>query len=220
MANNWETLKFSVIESFKKLDYITREITRIASTSARNSSESSESPLRDIIADLKADRAHCHTKLLGLLRDMQQIVKVGDSARSAQLARFREQLAQSDRDWNRQTSSFETELNRQILLSGGAISANSAGNANVMLQERGSLLQSMGMIDGSIENAQAANAMIRGQNEKLVSWTHKLGVITSQVPFINSLVGKINSKQFQERIILALVIGVCISIFIWMRILR
>jgi hypothetical protein len=151
---------------------------------------------------------------------MQQIVKIGDSARSAQLARFREQLAQSDREWNRQISIVETELNRQILLSGGSVSLNTSGNANVMLQERGSLLQSMGMIDGTIENASTANAMIRGQNEKLVSWTHKLGVITSQVPFINSLIGRINSRQFQERIILALVISVCISIFIWIRILR
>jgi hypothetical protein len=218
MANNWETLKFSVIESFKKLDHLTKEITRIASNSGRNNSESSNSSLKEIISDLKADRVHCHTKLLGLVRDMQQIVKIGDSARSAQLARFREQLAQSDREWNRQISIVETELNRQILLSGGSVSLNTS--ANVMLQERGSLLQSMGMIDGTIENASTANAMIRGQNEKLVSWTHKLGVITSQVPFINSLIGRINSRQFQERIILALVISVCISIFIWIRILR
>ena len=78
----------------------------------------------------------------------------------------------------------------------------------------------MGMMDMTIDNAMSAHGMLREQNSALLTMTGKLGGLTSKVPFINTLLGKINNRQFQERLILALVVGVCISILIWMRLLR
>ena len=214
---DWETLRFKLRETSKKVDYAIKELCRISvqiSKQGKSSSFSSEEgSLFEIADDLGVDFKRARLDQDQILSEIRKVVNRSDSARMAQIQK---------REWERQWSTVDSErMKRELFGSrGSGDSPSSANPANTLLHERGSLVQSMGMMDMTIDNAMSAHGMLREQNSALLTMTGKLGGLTSKVPFINTLLGKINNRQFQERLILALVVGVCISILIWMRLLR
>ena len=226
-ASEWETQKFTLRECLKKYEEAIRHVTKMNSQASSQSAPGinrhvSESYI-EAANDLKSDSDRLIRKLLSNLDQMQKTISGHDPAKSAQLIRFKEQVSQSRKDWDRQWDMLSTTMNRHTLLNGSSSNSNdgtSGKTAGTLLNERGSLLQSMGMIDSTIETATAAETMIRQQNESLISITGKVGGVITRIPFVNTLLSRINSRQTQERIILSLVIGVCISIFIWMRVLK
>ena len=225
-SSEWESLKFSVRDAVKRLETSLRELNRLNaefnSSNVRDSQRGPDVSHEETANDLRSDFDRVHRKLTLTLDQMQKSLSGYDPAKSSQITRFREQASQSRKDWDRQWSIWTNSINRQTLIGGGNAPDGSAPDksAGALLHERGSLLQSMGMIDSAIDTAAAADTMIRRQNESLISITGKVGIVVSKIPFVNSLLSRINSRQIQERIILSLVIGVCISIFAWMRILK
>ena len=215
---DWEPSKFSLQEELRKLELSCKEISRLASQVIRFSGNVTDSSISTSVNDMKYDRETSRARASTLLTRLRGSGYSTDTVRAAQLNRFNEQLAQNDKEWNRQLSIVEAWLSRRELL--GTEPTAESTEAQMVLQERGSLLQSMGMIDRTIETAATANSMIREQNTTLTAWTHKLAVFTARIPLVNGILSRINQRQFQERIILALVMGVCISVFIWMRILK
>jgi hypothetical protein len=215
---DWEPSKISLQEELRKLELTCKEISRLANQIIRFSANVTDRSISASLNDLKLNRETSRARASMLLNRLLATRYATDTIRNAQFNRFNEQLAQNDKEWNRQLGTVEAWLARCELL--GSQSTAESTEAQIVLQERGSLLQSMGMIDHTIETAATANSMIREQNTTLTSWTHKLAVFTARIPFVNGILSRINKRQFQERIILALVIGVCISVFIWMRILK
>ncbi len=215
-------MKFSLRDQIKRQETLEKELTRLVAQAASAGEErANEESLLEIGQELKSDFDRLTRGIQTLLDQTQNNIGSSDAARSAQLMRLREQSSQTRRDWDRRWNGFETALRRsQLLGKPSTTKERNAPAADLLLNERTSLVQSMGMIDATIENAAAADAMIREQNATLISFTGKLGAIATKIPFLKKLLGSIHSRRTQEQIVLSLVIGVCMSIFIWMRILR
>lgn len=222
MSNSeWERIKFSIRDSLRKLEGLVKDMTHLNLQASQSANLSPEGILMQSADDLRVDFERAASSCEAQLRSGVGLVSNMDPARMAQLMRFREQLAQLKRDWERQRATFDITANRTHLMGTSRLQKEGIGaESSALLNERSSLMHSMGMIDSTIENAAAADAMIREQNVTLIQFTGRIGSIAAKIPFVNSLLSRINSRQMQERIILSLVVGVCISIFIWMRMLR
>ena len=199
---------------------ICREVSRLGSQLG-NQGERSIETIPETASELKSDFNRLSRVIANELAKAASLVSPVDSTRNAQLQRFRDDSIQTRREWDRQWNQVESVLRRAELFKSKASQPSELpdSQAETLLHERSALIQSMGMIDSALDSAVAADAMIREQNASLTSFTSRLGALTAKVPFIQSLLGRINNRQFQERIILGLVIGACISIFLWMRVL-
>jgi golgi SNAP receptor complex member 1 len=225
---DWDSLKFSYRDASQRLDGAVRDITKVQAELARRRrlSSSTPAPDDDSLYTQAADLFSTYTITLGecneQLSRMSRLIPRTDTTRQAHLERFRTQLQQQSRDWERAYNAIENERNRSQLLSSGSRSQsmNGDGTANTMLQERTALVQSMGMIDGTLESAFATQEMLNSQKTRISNYGEKLAGLTSTIPGIRTLVSRINTRQCQETVILGLVIGVCISLLLWMRILR
>ena len=221
-TGNWESMKFNQRECSKRLDSLIKEITRVSSELTRKSSSisSDESSMLELANDLTQDFNRLYAESESALNRMASASRSGDPARMAQVTRFREHLMQQRREWTRVKDTIEHERRKSELFAGTRERNSQSSDAHTLLKERGALGQSIGMIESTIESASSAGDMLKRQNQSLSSFAGKLGAITSSVPFISSLVRRIDNRQFQEKLILSLVVGVCISILIWMRLLR
>lgn len=219
---DWEALKFEFREQVHKLDFITKELARVHSE-LRNTTGSmvDERSLFEVAVDLTHDGETSVSTADDILLKLTAVVGSNQASKSAHLQRFRNQLSQSKRELGRIVQSIDNMRHRSSLMPDSrSMRSDRDSEAEILLKERGSLGQSIGMIDNAIDNAMVSHSMLRVQNDSLLSVTGKIGGITSQIPFVNTILTKINNRQFQERLILGLVIGVCISILIWMRLLR
>jgi hypothetical protein len=129
-------------------------------------------------------------------------------------------FSSAKREWDKSSEVIEKEQQRKDLLNPTKPRVGSVSDADSLLNEGQSIVQSIGIIEGALESANMTHDMLQGQNQALVGIRGKLAGITNHVPGIDSLLSRINNRQFQERLILNIVIGVCISILIWMRLLR
>ena len=227
--SDWDTLKFSFRESNKKLEGIIKEGGRILTESIRRSKSvgrgiADKSSLLELAIDLSEDYMKSLHDCESSLDRIQSTVIGGNAARVAQLQRFRETLQQQKREWSRVQDSISTERNKHELFSGHRNSSDSFSHhetsANQLLQERGSLVQSLGIVDETLSSAHITSEMLRKQKATIGNFGAKLTNLTSTIPGINSLMSRISLRQFQEKLLLSLVLGVCISILLWMRVLR
>lgn len=223
MQDDWETFKFIFREESRRIENAISELRIITREIANRNSEPPETyedGLYEVARDLRDDYISAAGKIDRAMASVTRPDFIRESAKNASIARFREKLSQLKHDWTSLWDNVENEKRKLELFSGSRPSRDSNSEASALLNERGSITQSIGIIDNAIETAASTNDTLRRQNESLYAITGKLGGVTSKIPFINGLLGRINNRQFQERLILGLVTGVCISILIWMRILR
>jgi hypothetical protein len=145
---------------------------------------------------MKFNRETSRARASVLLNRLLATSYATDTIRNAQLDRCNEQLAQNDKEWNRQLCPVETWLARCELQ--GSQSTAESTEAQSVLRGRGSLLQSMDMIDRTIGTAATVNSMIREQNTTLTSWTHKLAVFKASIPLVNGILSRINHHNLNE----------------------
>lgn len=138
------------------------------------------------------------------------------------LARHREVLSDHRRELARLKSSLNDARNRANLLSNvrsdidAYRSANQA-EADYMLDERNRIDNSHNMADSVLSQAYAVQENFAIQRETLANINRRIVGAASQVPGINSLMGRIGSKKRRDGIILASFIAFCFLMLLWFR---
>jgi len=90
-----------------------------------------------------------------------------------------------------------------------------AAEAEYMLDERRRLDNSHNMTDSVLSQAYAINESFGLQRETLTSINRRIVGAASQVPGINSLIGRIGTKKRRDGIILGSFIAFCFLMFFW-----
>ena len=86
-----------------------------------------------------------------------------------------------------------------------------------MLQERGRLENSHGMMDSVLSQAYAVNESFGLQGETLASINRRIGGVVKQVPGINGLIQRIGAKRRRDGIVLASFIAFCLLMVLYFR---
>ncbi|KAH7114208.1 hypothetical protein B0J11DRAFT_540388 [Dendryphion nanum] len=140
------------------------------------------------------------------------------------LARHREVLLDHRRELTRLKSTITDGRNRSNLLSNvrSDIDAYRSANpgqeeAEYMLGERSRIENSHNMTDSVLSQAYAVNESFALQRESLASINRRIVGAASQVPGINSLIGRIGAKKRRDGIILGGFIAFCFLMLLWFR---
>jgi golgi SNAP receptor complex member 1 len=89
--------------------------------------------------------------------------------------------------------------------------------ADYMLRERGQLDETHRMADGVLSQAYSINEGFNAQRETIASINRRLVGAASQLPGMNTLMGRISSKKRRDAIILAVFIAMCILALLFFR---
>ncbi|OTA64535.1 putative vesicle transport v-SNARE protein Gos1 [Hypoxylon sp. EC38] len=136
------------------------------------------------------------------------------------LSLLREKLAEHRRDLGRLRSSLQEARNRANLLSNvrddiQTYRANNpeAAEAEYMLDERNRIDNSHNMVDSVLSQAYATNESFIVQRETLASINRRITMAASQVPGLNTIIGKISARKRRDSIIMGSFIAFCFVIF-------
>ncbi|KAL6717930.1 protein transport protein gos1 [Lecanora helva] len=138
------------------------------------------------------------------------------------LTRHREILLDHRHELNRLSSQINEARSRANLLSNvrSDISAYRNSNpetaeADYMLDERRRLDNSNSVADGVLSQAYAINEQFGVQRETIANVNRRIVGAASQVPGINSLIGRIGAKKRRDGIILGSFIAFCFLMLLW-----
>ena len=90
-----------------------------------------------------------------------------------------------------------------------------AAEADYMLEERGRIDNSHNMVDSVLSQAYAVNESFGLQREMLVSINRRITGAASQVPGLNSLIGRISAKKRRDGFIMGGFIAFCFLMFLY-----
>jgi golgi SNAP receptor complex member 1 len=138
------------------------------------------------------------------------------------LSRHREILLEHRREQSRLRTSLQDARNRANLLSSVRhdIDAYQSSNPHqqeedYMLEERSRINNSNSMADGVLSQAYAINESFGLQRETLANINRRITGAASQVPGLNSLIGKISVKKRRDGIIMGTFIALCFLMFLY-----
>jgi len=138
------------------------------------------------------------------------------------LSRHREILLDHRRDFSRLRGTLQDSRNRENLLKSvrNDIDAHYSSNpeaaeAEYMLDERSRIDNSNNMADSVLSQAYAVNESFGLQRETLASINRRITGAASQVPGLNSLIGRISAKKRRDGIILGSFIAFCFLMFLY-----
>lgn len=135
---------------------------------------------------------------------------------------LRDKLAEHRRDMSRLKTKLSDARDRANLLSNvrDDIDAYHASNpeaaeAEYMLDERRRVDNSNNMADSVLSQAYAVNDSFGRQRETIANINRRITMAASQVPGINTLIGRISAKKRRDGIIMGGFIAVCFLVFWW-----
>ncbi|TVY56010.1 Golgi SNAP receptor complex member 1 [Lachnellula cervina] len=138
------------------------------------------------------------------------------------LSRHREILQEHHRELSRLRSAISDARNRANLLSNvrSDIDAYHSSNpeaaeADYMLGERARIDNSHNMADSVLSQAYAVNESFGLQRETLASINRRITGAASQVPGLNSLIGRISAKKRRDGFIMGGFIAFCCLLFLY-----
>jgi Golgi SNAP receptor complex protein 1 len=136
------------------------------------------------------------------------------------LALLREKLSAHKRDLTRLRSTLQQARDRANLLTNVRSDINEyrannpeAAEAEYMLGERNRVDNSNNMADSILSQAYAVNDSFIAQRETLASINRRITMAASQVPGLNSLIGRISAKKRRDGIIMGCFIAFCFCVF-------
>lgn len=187
-------------------NYLTRYIAYLSSTPSRTSDSAANF--------LFLQREALITQLARLLDSESPLTT--SALKANNLSRHREILLDHRRELARLSSQISENRNRANLLSNvrSDISAYRSSNpedaeAEYMLDERRRIDNSHSVADGVLSQAYAINEQFGVQRETIASVNRRIVSAASQVPGINSLIGRIGAKKRRDGIILGSFIAFC-----------
>lgn len=136
------------------------------------------------------------------------------------LALFQKKLASHRKDLIRLRSNLQEARNRANLLTNVRSDIDQyrqnnpeAAEADYMLQERNRIDNSNSMADNVLSQAYAVNDNFNLQRETLASINRRITHAASQVPGINTLIGRISAKKRRDGIIMGGFVAFCFIVF-------
>lgn len=136
------------------------------------------------------------------------------------LALLREKLAEHRRDLGRLRAGLADARNRANLLSNVRDDIETyrrdnpeTAEAEYMLGERSRIDNSHNMVDSVLSQAYATNENFAMQRETLASINRRITMAASQVPGLNTLIGKISARKRRDGIIMGSFIAFCFVFF-------
>ncbi|KAI1345133.1 V-snare-domain-containing protein [Xylariaceae sp. FL0016] len=136
------------------------------------------------------------------------------------LSLLREKLAEHRRDLKRLRSNLSDARNRAHLLNNvrddiQSYRANNpeAAEADYMLDERNRIDNSHNMVDSVLSQAYATNDNFAMQRETLASINRRITMAASQVPGLNTIIGKISARKRRDGFIMGGFIAFCFLVF-------
>ena len=84
-----------------------------------------------------------------------------------------------------------------------------------MLEERNRIDRSHNVADGVLSQAYAINESFGVQRETLAGVNRRIVGAASQIPGVNSLIGRIGAKKKRDGIILGSFIAFCMLMLLW-----
>ncbi|KAF5022952.1 hypothetical protein F66182_5018 [Fusarium sp. NRRL 66182] len=136
------------------------------------------------------------------------------------LSLLREKLSGHKRDLTRLRSTLQQARDRANLLTNVRSDINEyrqnnpeAAEADYMLEERSRIDNSHSMTDSVLSQAYAVNDSFNLQRETLASINRRITHAASQVPGINTLIGRISAKKRRDGIIMGGFIAFCFIVF-------
>ncbi|KAG7292237.1 hypothetical protein NEMBOFW57_002272 [Staphylotrichum longicolle] len=156
---------------------------------------------------------------LGRLLDSEATL-TSSALKQNNLALLRDKLADHRRDLARLRATLKDARDRANLLGSvrDDISAYRAANpaaaeAEYMLDERSRLDRSHDVADSVLSQAYAVQDSFALQRETLASINRRITLAASQVPGINTLIGRISAKKRRDGIIMGSFIAFCFLMF-------
>ena len=183
---------------------------------ASEEEQRTESQLQDILEKREALVAQ-----LSRLLDSES-AHSSSAVKQNNLARHREILQDHRRELSRLKSTIADARNKANLLSNVRSDINAYRSANphsaeadYMLEERGRIDNSHNIADSVLSQAYAVQENFTLQRESLASINRRIVGAASQVPGINSLIGRIGAKKRRDGIILGSFIAFCFLMLLW-----
>ncbi|KAI9834588.1 MAG: hypothetical protein M1819_002964 [Sarea resinae] len=177
-----------------------------------------EAELKDIL-----ERREALIAQLSRLLDSESAL-TSSALKQNNLSRHREILQDHRRELSRLKATLTDGRNRANLLSNvrsdidAYRSSNpSAAEADYMLDERRRIDNSHSMADSVLSQAYAVNESFGFQRETLGNINRKIVGAASQIPGINSLIGRIGAKRRRDGIILGVFIAFCFLMLLFFR---
>ncbi|KAI9819906.1 MAG: hypothetical protein M1827_006476 [Pycnora praestabilis] len=177
-----------------------------------------EAQLQDIL-----ERRESLISQLSRLLDSESAL-TSSALKQNNLSRHREVLLDHRRELSRLRSNITDARNRANLLSNvrSDIDAYRSSNpstaeAEYMLDERQRIDNSHSMADSVLSQAYAVNENFGVQRETLANINRRIVGAASQVPGINSLIGRIGAKKRRDGIILGSFIAFCCLMLLFFR---
>jgi Golgi SNAP receptor complex protein 1 len=156
---------------------------------------------------------------LGRLLDSEAAL-TSSALKQNNLSLLRDKLADHRRDLSRLRATLKEARDRANLLGSvrDDISAYRAANpaaaeAEYMLGERGAVDRSHDVADSVLSQAYAVQEGFALQRETLASINRRITLAASQVPGINTLIGRISAKKRRDGIIMGSFIALCFLVF-------
>jgi Golgi SNAP receptor complex protein 1 len=133
------------------------------------------------------------------------------------LSLHREKLSSHKRDLTRLRSTLQQARDKVNLIGNvrSTIRDHRANNpeAEYFLDEGNRINNSHTMTDGILDQANAVNESFVQQRETLASINRRITMAASQVPGINTLIGRISAKKRRDGIIMGCFIAFCFCVF-------
>lgn len=156
---------------------------------------------------------------LGRLLDSEASL-TSSATKHSNLSLHRDKLAEHKRDLIRLRNNLADARNRANLLHNVHDDINTyraqnpeAAEAEYMLGERNRIDNSHNMVDGVLAQAYATNDSFNLQRETLASINRRITLAASQVPGLNTLIGKISARKRRDGLIMGGFIAFCFIIF-------
>jgi len=178
------------------------------------------------------EESQCETEISDLLSRRESLIsqlarmldaELNQSAlKQNNLARHREILAEHRKEFQRLKNAIKEARDKANLL--GNVRADieqyrsqnpAAAEAEYMLDERRRIDNSHNIADSVLSQAYAVNESFGIQRETLANIQRRIVGAASQVPGINSLMGRIGAKRKRDGIILAVFIAFCFLMLLY-----
>ncbi|KAJ2394170.1 protein transport protein gos1 [Coemansia sp. RSA 2603] len=217
----WEQLLRDVRELEMRFDTRIADYMKFVQPTSPRATVSGE-PLKT-----ESDRQDCiqtETELATILGDLEAVISemketVQQQRGSARvLERHQNMYTDYQREFQRYKSNVQTAIARTELLGGSRVLASeNTSDRDRLVMERERIDQAHLDIDMVLDQAFSVRQDLGEQRNMIGGLTSKMVDVTERIPGINLLLGRIRSRKRKEKVVLAIVLAVCISIllFVW-----
>ncbi|KAF8474732.1 snare region anchored in the vesicle membrane C-terminus-domain-containing protein [Kalaharituber pfeilii] len=220
MASGWAQLRQQARSLESQTEKLFQNYSSLASSSLPLNPSDEEVRMEQQIQDILQKR---ECTIASLSRTLESESAVNSSAAKLQnLVRHKEVLAEHNKEFTRIKNNIHSARERANLLSSvrndiDQYHSSSREDADYLLDERRRLDNSHNMADSVLSQAYAINESFASQRAMLGNINRRVMHAASQIPGINTIISKINTRKKRDSIILGMLISLCFLMVIYFR---